>query len=66
MCKKRSGESTYKMKTNKTPDPNEILVEVLRAVGEVEGDLLWNLMCKIKEEKEITDEWRKSVLIPVF
>ena len=55
-----------KMKNNKATGPDEIPVEAWRALG-VEGvDLLWDLMIKIEEQEHIPDEWRESVLVPIY
>ena len=29
-------------------------------------DLLWDLMFKIEEQEHIPDEWRESVLVPIY
>ena len=29
-------------------------------------DLLWDLMIKIEEQEHILDEWRESVLVPIY
>ena len=29
-------------------------------------DLLWDLMIKIEEQEHIPDEWRESVLVPIY
>lgn len=50
--------------SNKETGPDEILVEAWRALGDV--GVLWNLMCKIEEQEEIPEEWRESVLVPIF
>ena len=53
-----------KMKNNKATGPDEIPVEAWRALGGEGVDLLWDLMIKIEEH--IPDEWRESVLVPIY
>ena len=55
-----------KMKNNKAMGPDEIPVEAWRALGGEEVNLLWDLMIKIEEEEHIPDEWRESVLVPIY
>ena len=55
-----------KMKNNKATGPDEIPVEAWRALGEEGLDLLWDLMIKIEEQEHIPDEWRESVLVPIY
>ena len=55
-----------KMKNNKATGPDEIPVEAWRALGGEGVDLLWDLMIKIEEQEHIPDEWRESVLVPIY
>ena len=55
-----------KMKNNKATGTDEIPVEAWRALGGEGVDLLWDLMIKIKEHEHIPDEWRESVLVPIY
>lgn len=52
------------MKNNTASGQDKILVWAQRTL-EDRVDLL-NLMCKVKEQKEIPDEWKESVLVPIF
>ena len=54
------------MKKNKATGPDEIPVEAWRVLGEEGVDLLWDLMTKIEEQEHIPDEWRESVLVPIY
>ena len=53
------------LKNNKATGPDEIPVEA-RALGGEGVDLLWDLMVKIEEQEHIPDEWRESVLVPIY
>ena len=55
-----------KMKNNKATGPDEIPVEAWRALRGEGLDLLWDLMVKIEEQEHIPDEWRESVLVPIY
>ena len=55
-----------KMKNNKATGPDEIPVEAWRALGGEGVDLLWDLMIKIEEQEHIPEEWRESVLVPIY
>ena len=55
-----------KMKNNNATGPDEIPVEAWRALGGEGVDLLWDLMIKIEEQEHIPDEWRESVLVPIY
>ena len=55
-----------KMRKNKATGPDEIPVEAWRVLGGEEMDLLWDLMIKIYEQEHIPDEWRESVLVPIY
>ena len=41
-------------------------MEAWRALGGEGVDLLWDLMIKIEEQEHILDEWRESVLVPIY
>ncbi|XP_063853927.1 uncharacterized protein LOC135096386 [Scylla paramamosain] len=45
---------------NKVIGADKIPVEAWRALGDG-VDLLWKLMCKIKEQEDITDKWKENV-----
>ena len=55
-----------KMKWGKAAGPDEVPIEAWKALGEEGIDVLWNLMRVIMENEEIPDEWRESLLIPIF
>ena len=55
-----------KMKNNKATGADEIPVEAWRALGGEVVYLLWDLMIKIDEQEYIPDDWRESVLVPIY
>ena len=55
-----------KMKKNKATGPDEIPVKAWRVLGGEVVDLLWDLMIQIEEQEHIQDEWRESVLVPIY
>ena len=55
-----------KMKNNKAKGPDEIPVEAWRALEGEGVDLLWDLIIKIEEQEHMSDEWRESVLVPIY
>ena len=59
-------ESALRKMNNKATGPDEIPVEAWRALGGEGVDLLWDVMIKIEEQEHIPDEWRKSVLVPIY
>ena len=55
-----------RMKSNKAVGPDDIPVEAWRCLGEVGVEFLTRLFNNILEGEKMPDEWRKSVLIPIF
>ena len=55
-----------KMKNGKATGPDLIPVEVWKALGEEGVDILYDLMVKILEQEKMPEEWRESILIPIF
>lgn len=55
-----------KMKNGKATGPDLIPVEAWKALGEEGVEILWDLMEKIFEQEKIPEEWRESILIPIF
>ena len=55
-----------KMKNGKAPGPDLIPVEAWKALGDEGVDILWDLMEKIFIQERIPEEWRGSILIPIF
>ncbi|XP_068247976.1 uncharacterized protein [Palaemon carinicauda] len=55
-----------KMKNGKATGPDMIPVEAWKALGDEGVDLPYDLMMKIFEQKKVPNEWRGSILIPIF
>ena len=54
------------MKLRKTVGPNGIPIEVCRYLGEMDVRWLINLFNKIWLTKRMSNEWRKSTLVPLY
>uniref|UniRef100_A0AAR2JL50 ribonuclease H n=1 Tax=Pygocentrus nattereri TaxID=42514 RepID=A0AAR2JL50_PYGNA len=55
-----------RIKNGKAVGPDDIPVEVWRCLGEKAVDFLTRLFNKILESERMPDEWRSSVLVPIF
>ena len=55
-----------RMKTGKAVGPDDIPVEAWRCLGELTVNFLTRLFNKILEDERIPDEWKRSVLVPIF
>lgn len=55
-----------KMKNDKSTGPDNIPVEVWKSLGDVGINMLWDLMNKIFKEEKMPDEWRDSILVPIY
>ena len=55
-----------RMKTGKAVGPHDIPVEAWRRLGELVIDFLARLFNKILEDERMPDEWKRSVLAPIF
>lgn len=55
-----------KMKNGKAVGVDEIPVEVWKCLGADGIDILWDLMRKVMQQERIPNEWRKSVMVPIF
>ena len=55
-----------KMKNGKATGPDMIPVEAWKALGDEGVDILYDLMVKILDQEKIPEEWRESILIPIF
>ena len=45
--------------------PDKIPVEVWKSLGE-QGSMLFDLVQKIFEQEKMSEEWRDSVIVPIF
>ena len=54
------------MKHVKAMGPDGIPVEVWKSLGEEGVDMLLDLLQKIFEQEKMPEEWRDSVIVPIF
>ena len=54
------------MKHRKAMGPDGIPVEVWKSLGEEGVDMLLDLLHKIFEQEKMPEEWRDSVIVPIF
>ena len=54
------------MKHGKAMGPDGIPAEVWKSLGEEGVDMLLDLLQKISEQAKIPEEWRDSVIVPIF
>jgi hypothetical protein len=59
-------ETLKKMKTAKALGPDDILIEVWRCLGDITIVWLTKLFNTIFRSNKIPDEWRRSILVPIF
>lgn len=55
-----------KMKSGKEVGPDDIPVEAWRCLGEMQVKFLIRLFNKILESESMPEEWRRSVLVPIY
>ncbi|KAK2902094.1 hypothetical protein Q8A73_011840 [Channa argus] len=55
-----------RMKSGKAVGPDDIPVEVWKCLGEVAVEFLSSLFNKILESERMPEDWRRSVLVPIF
>ena len=54
------------MKLGKAMGPDGIPVEVWKSLGEEGVDMLLDLLQKVFEQEKIPEEWRDSMIVPIF
>jgi Reverse transcriptase (RNA-dependent DNA polymerase) len=59
-------EALKKMKTGKTLGPDDIPIEVWRCLGDIAIVWLTKLFNIIFRSNKMPDEWRRSILVPIF
>jgi hypothetical protein len=59
-------EVLKKMKTGKALGPDDIPIEVWRCLGDIAIVWLTKLFNIIFRSNKMPDEWRKSILVPIF
>ncbi|KAK3575295.1 hypothetical protein QTP86_023417 [Hemibagrus guttatus] len=55
-----------RMKSGKAVGPDDIPVEVWKCLGEAAVVFLANLFNRVLESERMPEEWRRSVLVPIF
>ncbi|KAK3513905.1 hypothetical protein QTP70_032851 [Hemibagrus guttatus] len=55
-----------RMKSGKAVGPDDIPVEVWKCLGEAAVEFLTSLFNKVLESERMPEEWRRSVLVPIF
>ena len=59
-------ETLKRMKGGKTMGPNGIPIEVWRCLGDIAIVWLTKLFNHIFRSNKMPDEWRKSILVPIY
>ena len=54
------------MKSGKATGPSEVSVEMIVASGEIGVKVMMELCQHILDEREMSDEWKTSVIVPIF
>ena len=60
------GETLKRMKGGKAMGPDDIPIEVWRCLGDRAIVWLTNLFNLIFRSNKMSDEWRRSILVPIF
>ncbi|KAK3537373.1 hypothetical protein QTP70_008831 [Hemibagrus guttatus] len=55
-----------RMKSGKAVGPDDIPVEVWKCLGEAAVEFLASLFNRVLERERMPEEWRRSVLVPIF
>ncbi|KAK3542474.1 hypothetical protein QTP86_027736 [Hemibagrus guttatus] len=55
-----------RMKSGKAVGPDDIPVEVWKCLGETAVEFLASLFNRVLESERMPEEWRRSVLVPIF
>ncbi|KAK3568429.1 hypothetical protein QTP86_006942 [Hemibagrus guttatus] len=55
-----------RMKSGKAVAPDDIPVEVWKCLGEAAVEFLTSLFNRVLESERMPEEWRRSVLVPIF
>ena len=66
ISKEEVRENMKRMKNGKAVGPDDILVEVWKCLGEIALEFLTKLYNRTMESERMPEEWRDSVLIPIF
>lgn len=55
-----------KMENRKAIGPDRIPVEEGKSLREESIDLLWDLMNKIYQQETMLEQWRESLIVPIY
>ena len=66
ISKEEVRENMKRMKNGKAVGPDDIPVEVWKCLGESALEFLTKLYNRTMESESMSEEWRDSVLIPIF
>ena len=66
ISKEEVRENMKRMKNGKAVGPDDIPVEVWKCLGEIALEFLTKLYNRTMESERVPEEWRDSILIPVF
>ena len=66
ISKEEVRENMKRMKNGKAVGPDDIPVDVWKCLGEIALEFLTKLYNKTMESERMPEEWRDSVLIPIF
>ena len=59
-------EAIRRMKSGKATGPYEVSVEMIVASGEIGVKVMMELCQHILDKREMSDEWKTSVIVPIF
>ena len=66
ISKEEVRENMKRMKNGKAVGPDDIPVEVWKCLGEIALEFLTKLYSRTMESERMPEEWRDSILIPIF
>ena len=66
ISKEEVRENMNRMKNGKAVGPDDIPVEVWKCLGEIALEFLTKLYNRMMESERMPEEWRNSILIPIF
>ena len=66
ISKEEERENMNMMKNGKAVGPDDIPVEVWKCLGEIELEILTKLYNRTMESERMPEEWRDSILVPMF
>ena len=55
-----------KMKIGKATGPSDVSVELIKSLGKDGEEYMWALLKEIWENEVLPEDWRKSVIVPIF